>query len=307
MRVKRLVFVFAAMSLAAVNVYSQSMTIDRAISTTAAEIGRRLAGDSRYAVNTIAVLNFSSQWQNLSTYVVNEMIGALNRESVLAVANEANGAAGRAGVLATVGRQQMEAARRDLRFQVTDDVNVEFAQRTGRYLGAQSVMIGRLTVSGNSYRFISEIIDVQTGETRYNNPLSISRDSVLNALMDGGSGGSDFGKRLGYGFLNPLFGLGSYIQGDGVAGGLPLSIAYAASGILIIVELAVYDYWDEGAGVCGTVGLGIAGAALIYGFVKPFFFSHGNRYAQAAEGFRLGIVPAANNGFGLSVGYAFKF
>ena len=287
---KKIILIFSALALISMRLYSQSMIIDEAISTTTIEIGQRLPKG-----NKIAVLNFSSQWQELSAYVVDEM----------------NNAIVRAGSLSVVDRQSLDLARRELNFNLSMEVNDESAQSIGKFLGAQSVMTGSFTVIGDTYRFRIQVISVETGVIQYSNSLTIVRDSILRAFMKSGgrsnNSGSDIGKRIGYGFLNPLFGLGSYLQGDSLAGGMPLTLAYAASWTLIIVELAAYDYWDEKAGVCGAIGLGIGSAALLYGFIKPFVYKNNKKMAQIIDGFNFCIVPTANDGIGMNIGYSIKF
>jgi TolB-like protein len=241
------------------------------------------------------VLSFSSNWQELSAYVMDELNNAIVRN----------------GSLTVVDRRQLELARQEMNFGMSGEVSDESAQRIGQFLGAQAVMTGSFAVIGNTYRFRMQVITVETGVVQYSSSLMIVRDEVLKALMNGGgasnSGLSDFGKRLGYGFLNPLFGLGSYLQGDSLGGGVPLTLAYVSSYMLIIVELAAYDYWDENAGVCGTIGLGIAAAALAYGFIRPFVYSNNKKVTQVMDGFHFGIVPTANDGVGMNIGYSIKF
>jgi hypothetical protein len=306
------------LALLSVKVFPQAMTLDEAIKTTATELGQRIntnripnisssnqsigqtAEEIRRqltAQTKIAVLNFSSDWQELSTYVIDELNTAIGRE----------------GSLAVVNKQQLDLVRQELVFQESGDVSDESQQSKGKFLGAQAVLTGSFTVIGkNMYRFRVRAITVETAVELYSNSIDIKNDKVLTALMQKAAGSnnigaSNFGRNIGYGFLNPIFGLGSYIQGDPLAGGLPLTLAYIASGILIIVEVAAYDYWDDNAGVCGTIGLGIAAPALIYGFIRPFVYSRNSRTAQALDGLRLGIVPTADDGIGIGIGYSIKF
>jgi len=116
---------------------------------------------------------------------------------------------------------------------------------------------------------------------------------------------TNFWKRLGYGFLNPLFGTGSYIQGD-FNSGFWLTYGYIPAYTLIIIELAAFDYWADGAGICGTIGLGIAIPCLIWGFIGPFVYEKDKKLAQAIDGLRFGIVPT-NVGTDLSIMYSIKF
>ena len=284
---KKMIFC-AVMALVSLNIFPQSMTLDEAIALTATELGLRLRG------NKIAVLNFSSQWQQLSAFVVDEL----------------NNAIVRGGSLTVVDRQQLDIVRKELNFQLSGEVSDESAQNMGQFVGTQSVLSGSFTKIGNTYRFRTRVIAVETGIVQYSNSLIIKKDSVLTSLI-GTSGQNDanlakFGKNLGYGFLNPIFGLGSFIQGDYAAGGL-LSIAYAVSGTLIIIELAAFDYWTDGAGICGGIGLGIASTALLFGFIIPFVSSHYGGLAKVMDGFHMAIVPTADGGTDMSIMYSVKF
>jgi hypothetical protein len=101
---------------------------------------------------------------------------------------------------------------------------------------------------------------------------------------DGETGGP-----FGYGVLNILFGLGSYIQGD-TTGGLIVTGGYVLSLGLIIWETGL-SYEDDFAGVPGTLGLGLAGATLVYGFVRPFVYSRNSRFASVMD--RVNIIPVS--------------
>ena len=114
-----------------------------------------------------------------------------------------------------------------------------------------------------------------------------------------------FWEKLGYGFLNPIIGLGSYLQGD-IASGIVLSAGFIAGYSLIIAEFAAgYDYWDNGAGYLGTIGLFIAVPNLVLGFAMPFV-NGSTRYAQAFDGIRLCLAPASG-GMDISVMYSVRF
>ena len=301
------IIVCVLLALLSVKVYPQSMTLDEAIKTTASELGQQIIANrigqtaeeirrQLTAQTIIAVLSFSSDRQELSAYVIDELNTAIFRD----------------GSLTVVDKQKLDLVRQELKFQMSEDVDDNSAQSAGKWLGVQSVLTGSFTKIGNTYRFRIRVIAVEKGVVQYSNSIDIKNDKVLSALMSKSAGSnnigtSNFGKNIGYGFLNPIFGLGSYIQGDGLAGGLPLTLAYIPSVILIIVEFAAYDYWDDDAGVCGTIGLGIAAPALIYGFIRPFVYSRNSRTAQALDGLRFGIVPTADDGIGIGIGYSIKF
>jgi TolB-like protein len=149
------------MAFVAVYVYPQSMTIDEAIRTTASEMGQRLSKG-----NQIAVLSFSSQWQGLSAYVVDEMNNAIVRD----------------GSLTVVDRLRLDLARQELNFGLSGDVSDESAQSIGQFLGAQLVLTGSYTIIGGMNRFRIQVITVETGVMVYSNSLTITEDNILTAL-----------------------------------------------------------------------------------------------------------------------------
>jgi hypothetical protein len=93
--------------------------------------------------------------------------------------------------------------------------------------------------------------------------------------------------------------------------GLVLTGAYAAAAGLIIYELTALNGDDEMAGVPGTIGLGVAGAAVVYGFVAPFIFqgrpASGTRVANAADGINIRVVPGNNGVKALGLSYTWHF
>jgi hypothetical protein len=91
------------------------------------------------------------------------------------------------------------------------------------------------------------------------------------------SGGSAFG----YGALNLAGGLGSFIQGDW-GGGLVCLAGYGAAAGLIVWELSM-AYEDKLAGIPGSVGLGVAGVTVLYGFIRPAVYKRSHRLAGIAD------------------------
>ena len=300
---KKVMIFCLTLALVSFKLYAQTMSIDDAIRLTSSEMGQQLNRG-----NQIAVLSFASQWQDLSAYIVEEMNNAIVRD----------------GLLTVVDRLRLDLARQELDFNMSGDVSDASAQRIGQFLGAQSVLTGSFTAIGDVFRFRIQVVSVETGVMLYSNSLNVTNDSILSALMNGSSSTPDrvvyfipqrnyafsnFGRNLGYGLLNPLFGLGSYLQGDIISGGI-ITAAYVISGTLIIVEFAtIADYWDDNAGLLGTIGLGFAAPALLWGFIGPFVFHSrgGVRYAQVLDGLRIGIVPTAYNGTDVSIRYSKSF
>jgi TolB-like protein len=99
------------------------------------------------------------------------------------------------------------------------------------------------------------------------------------------SGGAVFG----YGILNLMAGLGSFIQGD-PGGGVMTMLSYGAAAGLVAWELTLF-YDDELAGIPGTVGLGVAGFAVLYGFIRPAVYNSSRPLAEIVDGINLSPLP----------------
>jgi TolB-like protein len=240
------------MALLSIKIFSQSMTLDEAIRTTATETGRRLNGNripdvnfsnqsieqtateirQRLAAQTkIAILNFSSNWQGLSTYVIDELNNAIVRN----------------GSLTVVDRQQLDLVRQEQNFQISGEVDDKSAQSIGKFLGAQSVLSGSFTVIGNTYRFRVRVIDVETGIMQYSNSIDIRKDTVLTALMPKAQPVSRERRQRqgpsifdGYTFFNGLTIFGYTYSFD-----TPLGFSIGAFGVYTSLGFAVPSWGDH--------------------------------------------------------------
>lgn len=92
--------------------------------------------------------------------------------------------------------------------------------------------------------------------------------------------------------MNIAFGLGSFTMRDW-AGGLTILGGYAVAGGLIAVELGALNYDDKLAGVLGNIGLGIAGVAVLYGFIRPFLYQRNVSTAllNVLDGVNIAVFP----------------
>jgi len=106
------------------------------------------------------------------------------------------------------------------------------------------------------------------------------------------------------GFLNLAFGLGSFLQKDW-AGGFTLLGGYALAGGLIAWELSL-DYNSPLAAVPGNIGLGVAGATVIYGFIRPFIYDKNKKAAQAMDRIHIAALPDTRGRTGLRLAYTLQ-
>jgi hypothetical protein len=110
---------------------------------------------------------------------------------------------------------------------------------------------------------------------------------------------------IGYGALNLALGLGSFIQGDW-GGGLTCLAGYGAAEGLIIWELSL-AYEDDLAGIPGVVGLGVAGATALFGFIRPMLYNRSRALAGIADGVNLAVVPGNQGKAAVRLSYTLRF
>ncbi len=91
-------------------------------------------------------LNIQSDYPDLSEYILSD----LSKNAV----ND--------GVFSVVDRQQLDAIREELNFQLSGDVDDNSAQEIGKMLGAQTIVSGSVRKIGALYRLDIKAIEVQT-------------------------------------------------------------------------------------------------------------------------------------------------
>jgi TolB-like protein len=99
------------------------------------------------------------------------------------------------------------------------------------------------------------------------------------------SGGAVFG----YGILNLAAGFGSLVQGDG-GGWFMTLLSYGAAAGLMAWDVSL-DYDDELAGIPGAVGIGVAGFAVLYGFIRPAVVNRNRPLAELIDHIDMAVVP----------------
>ena len=113
-----------------------------------------------------------------------------------------------------------------------------------------------------------------------------------------------------YGFINLALGLGSYIQGDTI-GGVIVTSGYAAALGLLAWELSL-SYSDSMAGIPGPIAIGLAGATMAFGFVKPVLYNKSHQLASVMDKVDISLVSIEQNNIeqnktALRIGYTHRF
>ncbi|MDR1429449.1 MAG: CsgG/HfaB family protein [Spirochaetaceae bacterium] len=265
---KKLLLVFA-LTLSTSLAFSQTLVgLDDAIQNGAQEIESRLERGVK-----VVVLNFNSPSTRFSNYVLDELTAALVNS----------------GRLVVVDRQNLELIQQEMNFQMSGEVSDTSAQEIGMKLGAQSIISGSLEDLGNSYRIRFRAIEVVSAAIQAVPQANIRKDTRTNALLAGAAGtspstqtsmttypnGLNFstGRKVGAGFLNIVYGLGSFTMGDWV-GGLIVGGAELV-GVLCVINgnTTTYDTYGNGGSEPTTAfyfGMVLEVGAVVYGFIRPF-------------------------------------
>jgi TolB-like protein len=255
-----------------------SLVLDDAIRQSAAEIEERLTQG-----NKIVILNFTSPSARLSNYVIDELTGTI-----------VNG-----GKIIVVDRQNLALIQQEMNFQLSGEVSDESAQEIGRKLGAQSIVSGSIEDLGQYYRMRFRVIEVVSAAIQLQPSKNVRKDNQIAALMGGAVSspswsaagpvtsieypqGLNFstGRKVGAGFLNMFYGIGSFTMGDWV-GGLIIGGGELVSTVAIIAALynaeqsyEVSDYESKvvSAYSFAVVGVLVQTAATVFGFIRPFTY-----------------------------------
>jgi TolB-like protein len=309
------------LALAANTVFSQAVAIETALSNAVNEIAASVPKGTK-----IAVLNMSSDYGNLSDYIIDELIVNLVSTRSFQVVPRS-----------TV---ELALARREFAFQMSGDVSDESQKRLGQFLGAGTIVSGSITRdSANSYRLVVNAIDLESFTYQTSYRISIQNNKKMKELVTAAGGGvfyEDYttGQRLGMGALNMFFGIGSILQGQHLgwvtASGETLGIIFLSVGLLYnIPETPLQWGYESNASYQSrvasyerektealerqsawlTVGGITIGAAVVFGYIIPFFHHKPDtRVSQNNVPFNLELVSSNNqeiNGFRISYNMRF--
>jgi hypothetical protein len=115
--------------------------LDRAIREISDYLNKRIPKGTK-----VVFLNVKSDYPDLSVYILDGLMeNAVNDE-----------------VFAVVDRQQLDAIRSELNFQMSGEVSDASAQQIGQMVGAQTIVSGTVTTIGSIYRIQTRAIAVQT-------------------------------------------------------------------------------------------------------------------------------------------------
>ena len=284
-------------------VFSQAITLDAAILNAANEIANSVPKETK-----VAVVNISSDFSNLSDYIINELIVNLVNIKAFQVVPRS-----------TI---ELELVNREFDFQMTGYVSDESQKSLGQFLGAGTIITGSITKdSENTYRLILNAIHLENYTYQSSYRASIQNTNQVKTLIARSDSNyyEDYTnkERLGMGSLNIFFGIGSILQKQNigwiVTGGEILGATFIILGIRpMIVEENSDAYILENAKRTGQIIAGsvVIGASIVFGYIIPFFHHRPNNtnISQNNFPFNFELVSSNNqdiNGFGIM--YNMKF
>jgi TolB-like protein len=150
--------------LSAGSAFSQTLALDNALKSATVYLTEKLPQGT-----LVVVLNFSSKFEPLSNYVIEEL-----------TANIVN-----SGRLTAVERQNLDVIQNEMKFQMSGEVSDESAQAIGKKLGAQTIISGSIDSLGNIFRMRVRAIEVQTAAILGMQTFNVAVDEVLSALTGG--------------------------------------------------------------------------------------------------------------------------
>lgn len=234
---------------------------------------------------TVAIVGIASDTENMSEYLLDELTFRFVQQRRLTVANRAN----------------LDAIKQEMNFQMSGEVSDASIQEIGAMAGAETVVHGSLKEIGSIYFLSLQALNVTTATVEDMYRETVELDAVTAPLVGKtvNSKGSvldlnnDYttGQRVGLGFQNLVFGLGSYRAGH-VVDGVLLTVTHIAGYSCLII----FSIMSPEAGL--MVGGPIFAASALYGFIRPIFYHKPGTEVGAfgePDGLRFAIIPFGDN------------
>ena len=294
---KKILGIMAALLIAHTAAFA--VEIEAALAETAEQFSKTIKTGS-----TIAIIGISSDTEEMSDFMLDELTVNFVRLRKLKVADRAN----------------LAAIKKEMNFQLSGEVGDDSIQQIGAMAGAQTVIRGTLKPFGESYLLVIHALNVTTAAVEDIYRAKIDGNETLALLLSGGKGYSSKkvlradryhgGQLAGLGFGNLLFGTGAYIAGNYVDGAV-LTVWHAANLSMFIGGMIGLFEGDGAAAGIAFLSLGcISGAArIIYGFVRPKYYVKRNKNksmgaADILNGLNFAIAPLENGKAAVSLGYS---
>lgn len=283
MKMKKIIFtlMFSLIGVAVSFSQAKGVTVDNALKQAAEKFSSSLKNRT-----TVAILGISSSYNELSEYMLGELTTDIVQLRKLQVVTRAN----------------LDVIKKEMNFQLSGEVSDETMQQLGAKTGAQTVISGTFKPLGTLYVLDIQAFDVTTATIQDTYRVNVASDETLELLTKkkvvGTSGkiqSNDYtaGERLGIGFQNLLFGLGSYRTGHWGDG---LFLTGSRLMAILLLYTATADTSDDSL----NLAMGWTCASIAYGFVRPFYY-HKNSNVKISMN-----VGAVQTSHGLEPGVSYK-
>jgi hypothetical protein len=212
--------------------------------------------------------------------------------------------------------------------QIDGDLVSTDARDISNTIGCETNIMGSFQLREDGGLLALRSTDARTGEVLGNYRALIRPDQTLRRLLAGSPAAeppsyaplpkpagreAEFtpGRRAAAAAANLLLGLGSYTMGDWV-GGLIVTGGYGLAAGLFIGEAAL-DIDDPAHLVPAYIGVGVAGATILFGILRPLFYhsyylpGRTRRYSKVLDGANIAIIPQASGIKAVQLSYRFQF
>lgn len=263
---------------------------------------------------TIAIIGVASETEDMSEYMLDELTLSFVRQRRLTVANRAN----------------LDAIKKEMNFQLSGEVSDASIQEIGSMTGAEIVIHGSLKPIGSTYILVLQALNVTTAtvEDMYRSTVTLDeftapllgKTSIAKGVFVDDANDYTTGQRIGLGFQNLIFGLGSYRAGH-TGDGVILTTSHIVGQALLWMgifglgttyeQIPITEYgdpngygtpytryeevWDyTGSNVMMATGVAVLSFATLYGFIRPIFYHKPSAKIGAfgePDGLRLAIMP----------------
>jgi tetratricopeptide (TPR) repeat protein len=129
------------------------------------QTGKKIAGELPKG-SRVAIVAFESANGNISDFIMEELTGALFDRGI-----------------EVADRQNLEYVYKELKLQMSGDVSDESAKSIGKFLAADMVITGQLINIGNSYRYRTSAINVETAVRASVTRLDIKNDTATKRMI----------------------------------------------------------------------------------------------------------------------------
>lgn len=252
---------------------------------------------------TIAIVGIASDTEDMSEYMLDELTLSFVRQRRLTVANRAN----------------LDAIKKEMNFQLSGEVSDSSIQQIGAMAGAETVIHGSLEQVGDMFFLMVQALDVTTAtvEDMYRSTVTLDeftapllgKTATAKGVFVDVTNDYTAGQKIGLGFQNLIFGLGSYRAGH-TGDGVILTTSHIVGQALLWMGLlgafstqyettygdgsVYYEYDDGGSIISAGTGIAVLSFATLYGFIRPIFYHKPSAKIGAfgePDGLRLAIMP----------------